>query len=79
MERYAYNHSVENYCLPERKSGRVSMAELFDMVAGTSTGSLLATSIVLPNPDPETNQTQFNKFFASDAMDIYTRYGPQVF
>ena len=57
MERYAYNYSREAYCLPERQSGRVSMAELFDLVAGTSTGSILATTLVLPNMDPETNST----------------------
>lgn len=51
MEKYAYNYTRDEYCIPERDTKRISMAELFDMVAGTSTGSLLATSIVLPNPD----------------------------
>ena len=50
------------------------MAELFDMVSGTSTGSLLATSLILPNPDK--NSTQINKFFASDALKIYTEMAP---
>jgi len=30
------------------------MAEIFDLVAGTSTGSLLATALVIPNDDPAT-------------------------
>lgn len=70
MEKYAYNYTRDEYCIPERDTLRVSMAELFDMVAGTSTGSLLATSIVLPNND--TNSPRINKFFAEDAIKIYT-------
>ena len=51
------------------------MAELFDMVSGTSTGSLLATSIVLPHPD----DPKKNKFWAEDAIKIYTERGGDVF
>jgi len=77
MERYSYNYTREKYCIPERPIERMSMAELFDMVSGTSTGSLLATSIVLPNTDK--NSTQINKFFSTDAIRIYAELGSKVF
>jgi predicted acylesterase/phospholipase RssA len=77
MEEYSYNYSVSQYCLPERAIKKVSMSELYDMVAGTSTGSLLATAIVFPNPDPQ-NITK-NKFFADDAIDVYTNEASVVF
>jgi uncharacterized protein len=51
------------------------MAELFQMVSGTSTGSLLTTAIVLPSPNDITK----NKFWAADASNIYKVQGPQVF
>lgn len=53
------------------------MAELFDLVAGTSTGSLLATSIVMPNDD--TNSTRINKYFAEKAIQVYTEMNSIVF
>lgn len=45
------------------------------MVAGTSTGSLLATALVMPHPD----DPKKNKFYAEDAIEIYTKDGPDVF
>lgn len=53
METYAYEYANKTYCIPQRKNEKVSMAELFDLVAGTSTGSLLATALVIPNDDKE--------------------------
>jgi len=40
------------------------MAELFQMVSGTSTGSLLTTAIVLPNNDTTKYGDRPNLFFA---------------
>ena len=57
MEKASYDYAHKEYCFPERKNGRISMAELFDLVAGTSTGSLLATSLVIPNDNETTNAT----------------------
>ena len=51
------------------------MAEFFDMISGTSTGSLLAASLVLPNP----NDTSKNLYWAEDAIKIYTDKGAEVF
>lgn len=56
MEAESYRYAREMYCIPERANQQLSMAELFDMVSGTSTGSLLATSLVLPNNDTESDQ-----------------------
>ena len=52
------------------------MSELFDMVSGTSTGSLLAAAIVLPNKssDPLTNY-----YYASDGVDVYSEFAPKIF
>ena len=63
MEDFAYNYSRTKYCIPERPVPKVSLAELFDMVSGTSTGSLLTTAIVMPS----NNDTMPNKYFANDA------------
>lgn len=79
MEKEAYDYAEDNYCLPERDNKRISMAELFDLVAGTSTGSLLATALVIPNDDPKTKDTQVNKFFAQKAIEVYTEMAPVVF
>lgn len=64
METASHDYAVKTYCFPERKNRKISMAELFDLVAGTSTGSLLATALVIPNDDEATKATQVNKFFA---------------
>jgi patatin-like phospholipase/acyl hydrolase len=64
METYSYEYAQRAYCIPNRTTEKISMAEVFDLVAGTSTGSLLATALVIPNDDNATNATQFNKYFA---------------
>lgn len=79
MEKEAYDYAEDKYCFPERDNKRVSMAELFDLVAGTSTGSLLATALVIPNDDPETKDEQVNKYFAQKAIEVYTEMAPIVF
>lgn len=53
------------------------MSELFDMIGGTSTGSLLATALVLPSNASTPKRP--NKYFAEDAIRIYTEYSPIVF
>jgi hypothetical protein len=55
------------------------MSELFHMVSGTSTDSLLTTAIVLPNNDTATNSTRKNMFFAVNATNIYKDGGKDVF
>ena len=79
MENYTYNYSRDMYCIAERPWQKISMSELFNMVSGTSTGSLLTTAIVLPNPDNSTKALKPNKFFANDASVIYIENGKDVF
>jgi hypothetical protein len=62
-----------------RAEEKMSMSELFHMVSGTSTGSLLTTAIVLPNNDTATNATRKNMFFAVNATNIYKDGGKDVF
>lgn len=63
MEDYAYEYTNLTYGLAERPRKKISMSELFDMVSGTSTGSLLTTAIVLPDKvDPSKNM-----YFADNA------------
>jgi uncharacterized protein len=51
----------------ERRSER-RIASLFDLIAGTSTGAVLACVLTRPNAMP-----------AERAADLYEREGPQVF
>lgn len=71
LEKYAYNVARRDICIPKRESGRVAMPELFDMISGSETGAIIATTITLPNTDPATSAIQKNRFFADRAVRFF--------
>ena len=50
------------------------MTELFDMISGSETGAIIATTISLPNKDPKTKATQKNLFFADRAVQFFRNH-----
>jgi len=72
METYAYEYASETYCISNSK-GKLPMTDLFDMIAGTSTGSIMASALSMPD------DTGANKFYAQDVIDIYVDNGSTVF
>lgn len=56
----------------ERRTGRRA-CELFDLIAGTSTGGIIAMGLVMPGPDGTP------AFSASDGVAIYADQGPLIF
>jgi patatin-like phospholipase/acyl hydrolase len=56
----------------ERQTGRPT-AELFDTIAGTSTGGIIALGLTCPGDDGGP------KFTAAEIVDLYVRHGPTIF
>lgn len=79
MENYTYEYASSHYCIEPRLFKKVSMSELFDMVSGTSTGSLLTTAIVMPSTPENSPYNLTNLYFAHDASEIYKKHGKDVF
>lgn len=48
------------------------MTELFDMIAGSETGAIIATTLVIPNDDLS-NPTRKNKFYSERAIEFFRR------
>ena len=51
LELLAYYDARDNYCIPERESGRVAMPELFDLISGSETGAIIAASLNVPTTE----------------------------
>jgi patatin-like phospholipase/acyl hydrolase len=56
----------------ERRSGK-PVAEMFDMIAGTSTGAIIALALTIPGPDGHPQWT------AQDLVNLYDQEGPEIF
>ncbi len=57
----------------EEQTGK-KIAELFDLIAGTSTGGILAAGLCVPGPDGKTP-----KYAASELLDLYKLRGKKIF
>jgi hypothetical protein len=79
LENQTYIYAQEKYCIGKRDIEKISMSELFQMVSGTSTGSLLTTALILPNINKELYGNRSNKFFSQNASEVYIKYGKDVF
>ena len=71
LEQNAYVVARRDFCIDERVSERIAMPELFDIIAGSETGAIIATSLVLPNTDPATNVIQPNLYFATRSQQFF--------
>jgi patatin-like phospholipase/acyl hydrolase len=56
----------------ERQTGR-RIAELFDLIAGTSTGGILSAGLCIPGPDGSA------KYSAAELLDLYKLHGGEIF
>lgn len=81
MELYAFKYAKEkNKNVPQYpgNEGKVALKDLFDMFAGTSTGSILAAGFSYPNDEEGKDKTK-PKFFATDILKIYSERGEDIF
>ena len=82
MELFAYKYATENnknISLYTDEDGlnreRIPMKDLFDMMAGTSTGSLMATAFSIPSP---TNASE-PMFWGESMSQCYQDSAPKLF
>ena len=83
MEKYACDYSVEKgykkFPIYEGKDGVIAMKDMFDMMAGTSTGSIISAALSYPSGEVNADDVPIPKFFAKEVMDIYAKNGDRIF
>lgn len=58
----------------ERRTGK-RIAELFDLVAGTSTGAIIGLALNVPHPE----RAHYPKYSAAQVLEMYLDWGPDIF
>jgi hypothetical protein len=87
LEQKSYFVARRDKCIPEREDERISMTELFDVIAGSETGAIIAATLVVPNDDPETKDKVKYKYDSRKAIEffdtnvdvLYTDYKMPIF
>lgn len=88
METEAYKYAkAQNYDLTGYEypgyEGKIAMKDLFEMIAGTSTGSIIAASLAMPKNETINGETRLSKnvpkFFADDIIEIYRNDNDKIF
>lgn len=62
----------------EKRTGK-AVSELFDLIAGTSTGGILAVGLVAPNRPENGSRSPAPRFKASDLLALYEKQGEDIF
>lgn len=64
------------YCI-KRESEKIAMPELFDIIAGTETGAIIAGSLVLPGKN--TSENDFVAMYAENSKEFYRQHSKNLF
>lgn len=67
--------SIEKLLQIKTGNPNAMIADYFDMIAGTSTGGILTTLLILPDNEDKTK----GRYFASQAVDLYKKHGKHIF
>ena len=62
----------------EKRTGK-AVSSLFDLIAGTSTGGILAAGLVAPESPGHESASRGPRFKASDMLALYEEYGKDIF
>lgn len=67
---------IEEQLQKKTNNSNATLADYFDMIAGTSTGGILTTLYLLPALDGDTKNS---RYFAKEAVNFYKEYGSIIF
>ena len=87
MELYAVEYATEKgYDFPKypplngtARDNVIPMKDLFDMMAGTSTGSIISAALSFPSNDVLPSGEQVPLYWSKEVIDVYSKQGDQIF
>lgn len=87
LEKFAYDY-IQNKPWKDKvpkyagRDGVVAFKDIFDMLAGTSTGSIISGALAYPSKRYEDSvplSQREPKYFMKEVMEIYSTKGDQIF
>ena len=83
MELYAFEYSTsKGYDFPKypplngtARDDVIHMKDLFDMMAGTSTGSIISAALAFPSDDTLPTGEQVPQYWSKEVIDVYAKQG----